>query len=147
MNTKGLESALRLNKILFDALSEDTLTPTNIIACDGLVEDWAPGNYALNDIRNHGGQTWRCCQAHDSTSNPSWEPGTVPALWTPLHAASPQYARPYVAPSGAHDAYQTNECVIWTDGSIYRATEDNVVHDPGIRPEAWEKVLDAPEEV
>lgn len=101
MNTRGLESAIRLNKILMGAsIKADTLTPTQIIACDGLVDDWAPGSYAVGDVRNYAGQTWRCCQAHDSTSSPEWTPGAEAALWAPYHASEAAYARPWVAPSG-----------------------------------------------
>lgn len=141
MNTRGLESAIRLNKILMGAsIKADALTPTQIIACDGLVDDWTPGSYAVGDVRNYAGQTWRCCQAHDSTSSPEWAPGAEAALWAPYHASKAAYARPWVAPSGAHDAYQSGEVMLWTDGAIYRCKQDAVVHDPGALPSAWECV-------
>ena len=141
MNTKGLESAIRLNRIMMaTGIQSGTLTPTQIIACDGLVEDWAPGAFSMGDVRNHAGQTWRCCQAHDSTASPDWAPGAVAALWAAYHAREVAYARPYVAQSGAHDAYQTGEVMVWSDGAVYRALQDNLVHDPATLPTAWEKV-------
>ena len=141
MNTKGLESAIRLNRILMNSsIQSGALTPTQIIACDGLVEDWAPGAFTVGAVRNHAGQTWECCQAHDSAANPDWAPGAVPALWRPYHSSDPAYARPYVAPSGAHDAYQTGEVMLWSDGQIYRAKQDALVYAPDVLPDAWEVV-------
>lgn len=145
MNTKGLESAIRLNRILMGAsIKAGNLTPTQIIACDGLVEDWTPGNYAVDDVRNYNGQTWRCCQAHDSTSSPDWAPGAVAALWAPYHASEAAYARPWTAPTGAHDAYQSGEVMVWTDGATYQCKQDATVHDPDTLPTAWELIAAAP---
>lgn len=43
MNTKGLESTIRLNRILMGAsIKAGNLTPTQIIACDGLVGTGPP---------------------------------------------------------------------------------------------------------
>lgn len=117
MNSKGLESAIRLNRILMlQTLQAGKLTPTQIIACDGLLEEWAPGTYKVGDVRNFAGQTWQCCQDHDSTETPDWTPTAAPALWAAYHAADPAHARPWVAPTGAHDAYQAGEVMVWTDG-------------------------------
>lgn len=139
MNTKGLESAIRLNRILMlQTLQAGKLTPTQIIACDGLVEEWAPGAYKVGDVRNFAGQTWRCCQDHDSTETPDWTPSAAPSLWAVYHAADPAHARPWVVPTGAHDAYQAGEVMVWTDGKTYLCRQDNTVHDPSELPEAWE---------
>ena len=139
MNTNGLESAIRLNRILMQqTLQAGKLTPTQIIACDGLVEEWAPGTYKVGDVRNYAGQTWRCCQDHDSTQTTDWTPAAAPSLWAVYHAADPAHARPWVAPTGAHDAYQAGEVMVWTDGKTYLCKQDSTVHDPATLPAAWE---------
>ena len=36
------------------------------LQASGLYADWSSGAYAVGDIRNAGGQTWECFQAHDN---------------------------------------------------------------------------------
>lgn len=116
------------------------LTDNQVLEVSELFPAWEPGTYEVGEVRNHGGQTWRCVQAHDSTATPDWAPGSVAALWAPYHAADPAYARPWIAPTGAHDAYQKGECMVWTDGAVYRCLTDGTVHDPAALPGSWEAV-------
>ena len=115
-----------------------TAQADDVIADMALLLPWKPGAYAVGNVRTHGGQPWRCCQAHDSTGNDSWAPGAVPALWAPYHATSAKWALPWVAPTGAHDAYQAGECMIWTDGQCYRCKADATAHGPDALPQVWE---------
>lgn len=131
---RALESAIRAAKINFDP---SRMTPTQIIACDGLVDDWTTGSYTVDDVRNHNGQTYRCCQAHDSTDNPDWSPDKVTALWAAYHSGDAAHARPWVQPTGAHDQYKAGECMVWTDGKTYRCTQDTV-YSPQDYAQAWE---------
>ncbi len=45
----------------------------------------------------------------------------------------------YVAPTGAHDAYNTGDKVTF-QGAIYRAKQDGLVWSPAEFPEGWEKI-------
>ena len=108
-----------------------------LLATAPLLTPWAAGKHALGAVVVLDGQVWRCCQAHDSTGNEDWRPGAAPALWSAYHAPSRALARPWVAPSGAHDAYQAGEWMVWTDGAAYRCLADGTVHDPGVTPSAW----------
>ena len=136
---KAMESVVRLGVILMaKAVENEQLTPTQIIACDGLVKPWVPGQFKRGDIRTDGGQTWKCVQDHDSTQNPAWTPEATRALWVPFHTKDPAQARPYIQPTMAEDAYYTGECALWTDGKVKRANRDAVVHDPDTLPEAWD---------
>lgn len=138
---KALEGVVRLGSILLtQAVAAEQLTPTQVIACDGLVKPWAPGKFERGDLRTEGGQTWKCVQAHDSTDTPDWTPTTQRALWVPYHTADPAAARPYIAPTMAEDAYNKGECMIWTDGTVRRSKQDGTVHDPDVLPSAWETV-------
>lgn len=138
---KALESVVRLGSLLLtQAIEKGQLTPTQIIACDGLVKPWAPGPFTKGDVRTEGGQTWKCVQSHDSTATPDWTPTNTRALWVPYHTTDPTRAKPYIAPTMAEDAYNTGECMIWTDGTVRRAKQDSVVHDPDTLPAAWETV-------
>lgn len=116
-----------------------TAPADDVIADMALLQEWEPGNYAIGDVRACGGQPWRCCQAHDSVAQgDAWAPGAAPALWAPYHATSAKWALPWVAPTGAHDAYQAGEYMRWTDELIYRCEADATVHGPDVLPSAWE---------
>lgn len=143
---KALESVVRLGSILMaQAVEKEQLTPTQIIACEGLVRPWSPGKFVKGDVRTEGGQTWKCVQAHDSAASPEWTPTNTRALWVPYHTTDPATAKPYIPPTMAEDAYNTGECMIWTDGTVRRAKRNAVVHDPAALPEAWETVTPAKE--
>ena len=109
-----------------------------------LLEPWkagtmdAPVNYAVGDVRTHAGQPWKCAQAHTHRGEPGWEPGTAASLWAAYHATDAAHALPWIAPTGAHDAYQTGEWMIWTDGNTYRCTQNATVWGPDELPSAWE---------
>lgn len=112
-------------------------SPAEINENTAAIRIWKPGVYAVNDVRQHDGIPYRCAQAHDSTDNVSWTPDTVPALWMQYHGTTSETARPWVAPTGAHDMYRAGEYMIWTDGAVYRCVEDTTF-TPWAYPAAWE---------
>lgn len=139
----ALESTVYLNRILLgNAVKAGSLTPTQVMACDALVEPWAPGVFAVGDVRSDGGQIWRCAQGHDSSENPGWSPVNSRALWVPYHTTDPAKARPYIAPTMAEDTYNKGECMVWTDETVRRALRDGITHGPDVLPDAWELVPD-----
>lgn len=135
--------AAALRRIKREAIAAaPTAAPDDVIADAALLRQWAPGNYAAGDVRVQDRYPYKCCQAHDSTDHPDWDPATNRALWVPYHAKSPKWALPYVAPTGAHDAYQDGEYMVWTDGQICRCNTDNTVWGSDTLPGAWEVVQD-----
>ena len=102
------------------------------------IRKWKPGKYNSGDVRIYENIPYKCVQSHDSTSNESWSPAETPALWMQYHGTEKQYARPWVAPTGAHDMYKKDEYMIWTDGSIYRCIVDTI-YSPTDYALAWEK--------
>lgn len=94
------------------------------IRVSGLYEDWSAGNYSVGDIRNANGQTWECIQAHDNAVYPDITPDNAVwyTFWKPLHGKSPETARPWVKPQGAHDMYQTGEYMTY-NGELYKCVE------------------------
>ena len=103
------------------------------------IRPWTEGEFAANDIRMYEGIPYKCVQAHDSTGNPTWNPATAPALWMQYHGTTPQTARPWIAPAGAHDMYKTDEYMVWTDGAVYRCVFDTV-YSPEAYAQAWEVI-------
>ena len=153
--------AAALRRIKREAIAAaPTAAPDDVIADAALLRPWTPGDYAAGDVRVQDRYPYKCCQAHDSTDHPDWDPATNRALWVPYHAKSPKWALPYVAPTGAHDAYQDGchgpdstctgtptgahdayqdgEYMIWTDGQIYRCNTDNTVWGPDTLPDVWD---------
>lgn len=102
------------------------------------VRTWHPGSYAVGDVRSWQGAPYKCVQAHDSTDNEGWTPEATPALWMQYHGTSRETARPWVAPTGAHDQYLAGEWMIYTDGETYECLS-NTVYTPDVYPAAWRK--------
>lgn len=131
--------AAALRRIKREAIAAaPTAAPDDVIADAALLRPWTPGDYAAGDVRVQDGYPYKCCQAHDSTDNPDWDPATNRALWVPYHATTAKWALPYAAPTGAHDAYQDGEYMVWTDGQIYRCNTDNTVWGPDTLPDVWD---------
>ena len=111
---------------------------TLTLRCRDFFPGWAQGGYTAGYTVQHGGNLWKCLQDHDRTGNPAWCPGSAPSLWGAWHARSAALALPWVAPTGAHDAYQAGEFMVWTDGAIYKCLADATVWGPDVVPGAWE---------
>jgi hypothetical protein len=98
-----------------------------------VIRAWTPGAYVVGDVRMYDGIPYKCVQAHDG----EWTPDTTPALWMQYHGTSAATARPWIAPTGAHDMYKSGEYMIWTDGTVYRCLTDTV-YSPVDYAQAWE---------
>lgn len=103
-----------------------------------ILRKWTPGNYVVGDVRVYNGIPYKCIQAHNSTGNETWNP-SVASLWMQYHGTSVESARPWVAPTGAHDMYLAGEYMIWTDGSTYKCLS-NTNFSPADYAAAWEQV-------
>ena len=121
-------------RIAVGAITTPTAATANAIVL--IMPDWTPGKYAIGDLRRYGGAPYRCVQAHDSTANPGWTPDATPALWAPYHGTSVETARPYVAPTGAQDAYAKGEYVIY-GGKVYVSKIDANTWTPDAYPQGW----------
>lgn len=139
-----MDAAVRLASAQVMTMS---LTADETIEVAALYPEWTLGAYEVGDIRlapyEDTHQPWKCRQAHDTTTYPDITPtGTAwRTFWIPFHGTTPETAQPWIAPSGAHDQYETGEMMIWTDGTIKRATMPTV-YTPDEYPQAWEDVQD-----
>lgn len=99
---------------------------------------WTAGSHAAGDIYTAEGQVWECHQAYDNAAYPGIVPGG--AAWgtfnRPLHGTSPETARPFVAPTGAHDIYKAGEYMT-LDDALYHCLEDTAF-SPVQYAAAWE---------
>lgn len=110
------------------------------IRASGLYDDWSAGSYSVGDIRNAGGQTWECYQAHDGAVYPDIQPGNAAwyTFWRPLHGKTRETAREFVPVQGAHDMYRAGEYMIYTDGKTYECLSDTNF-SPEDYPAAWKE--------
>lgn len=111
--------------------------PDDVIALSIYFPEWTERDYALDDVITYEGQPFKCAQAHNSTGNPAWNPMDAPSLWANYHAQSKLMALPWINPTGAHDAYQSGEWMIWTDGNAYECIANNTVYGPDSLPGSW----------
>lgn len=110
------------------------------LAASALYPKWAEGQHAAGEVYTARGQVWECIQAYDNEVYPDIVPGN--AAWgtfhRPLHAASPDMARPWVQPTGAHDIYKAGEYMT-LDGVLYKCLTDTA-YSPAEYAEVWEAV-------
>ena len=97
---------------------------------------WHPGPYVVGDVRMYAGSPYKCVQGHNSTGNDAWTPADTPALWMQYHGTTPETARPFIRPTGAHDMYRAGEYMIWTDGALKRCIEATT-YSPDEYAAAW----------
>lgn len=114
-------------------------SPAEINENQAAVRVWTPGAYSIGDVRLYAGIPYKCVQAHDSTDTPAWTPADTPALWMQYHGTTVETARPWIAPTGAHDMYKAGEFMVWTAGAVYRCEADTN-YSPADYPTAWAKV-------
>lgn len=85
------------------------------------------------------GQVWTLLQPHNA-ANYEGRPATLRALWGLCHTKDPARAKPWVDAYGTSGMYMMGECYRAADGAVYRALQDNLVHDAAALPTAWEAV-------
>ena len=110
------------------------------LAAGALYPKWIEGEHAAGELYTARGQVWECIQAYDNAVYPDIVPGG--AAWgtfhRPLHATSPDTARPWVQPTGAHDIYKAGEYMT-LDGVLYKCLQDTA-YSPAEYAAAWEAV-------
>lgn len=85
-------------------------------------------------------QVWLLLQPHNA-AHYGGRPSSLRALWGLAHTTNPERAKPWVNPYGTSGMYMTGEVYLGADGTVWRAKQDNLVHDALSYPQGWEKVL------
>jgi len=111
-----------------------TLTDEQGLELIALFEPWALKAYAVGDRVRHGDKLYKCVQAHTAQDN--WTPDVTPALWTPISVE--EYPL-WVQPTGAHDAYNTGDKVIY-GGKVYESIIDGNTWNPLDYPQGWKLI-------
>ena len=127
----------------FEDHPDDDNTPK--IVCSVLFDEYVQAEYHnVGDIRlDENGYPYECILAYDGAIQPDWTIHTA-TLWKPYHSTLPEYALPWVAPTGAHDIYKAGEYMVYTDGDTYKCLVDTNF-SPTDYPAGWEDITPQPE--
>jgi hypothetical protein len=121
------------------------MTGTQIIAEESKIPNfdnskdytgWAVGSPCI-----HNGQVYGLLQPYNAAHYPNTSPDDLPALWRVLHTTDPNKAKEFVKPTSTSDMYLKGECMIYTDGLVYRSLRDTV-YSPEEYTADWEVVSD-----
>ena len=125
------------------AVSGD-LDGTAVIAAEGYIPDYPEDGkrdftaVPVGAPYRYDGQVYKLWQQHNANGQPDWTPDKAVSLWDICHTTDPAYAKPYVTPQGTRGIYQQGECMIWTDGQVWRSTISNNAWTPDTYPPGWE---------
>ena len=97
-----------------------------------------PRHYSVKIPVQHEGILYSVSQEHDNYGDPAWSPDVNATLFFELHGVSPETARPWRQPNGAHDQYLAGEYAA-ENGSVYRCKQ-NTTYSPSGYAQAWEAV-------
>jgi len=84
-------------------------------------------------------QVWTLLQPYNA-ANYTGRPSTLRALWGLCHTKNAAKAKPWVEAYGTSGMYMKDECYLADSGTVYRALQDNLIHDAEALPDAWEAV-------
>ena len=125
----NLQATRKLIRV--DDLSEEEL-PDMI----DLYESYQVGkSYKADDIFKYENKLYKVLQEHTSQEN--WIPSELPALYLSL---MPENVIPqWVQPTGAHDAYELGDKVIFEE-KVYESLIDGNTWSPVDYPRGWKEV-------
>ena len=139
-------AGLREAQAVRDGAVAGTLDGTAVIAAEGYIPDYPEDGkrdftaVPVGSPYHYDGQVYKLWQQHNANGQPDWTPDKAVSLWDIYHTTDPAYAKPYVTPQGARGIYQQGDCMIWTDGQVWRSNISNNAWTPDTYPAGWETV-------
>lgn len=129
------ERARQLRAVIESAVAAYGLDDAAALEVVELFPTWQSGKaYALGERVQHGGKLYECVNAH--TSAGEWAPGAAPSLWDEVKVDPDTGYDEWQQPSGAHDAYNTGDRVLY-NGSVYESLIDGNTWSPDAYPAGW----------
>jgi len=125
-----------LGYLLKPLLNSDSIQSEQLADLVTLYPVWRSGkNYEIDEVIVVDSTLYRVVQAHSSQAD--WLPASTPALYTAY--TPPGQIADFVQPTGAQDAYQTGDKVLF-EGSVYESLIDANVWSPTAYPAGWQLV-------
>lgn len=116
---------------------------TAIIAEEEYIPEWDNehdySNVAVGSPVKHEGQVFTLLQPHNASHYPNTKPLTLAALWRIKHTTDSAKAKPWIQPTSTSDMYLAEECMVWSDGTVYRAQRDTI-YSPAEYAADWKVV-------
>lgn len=132
------ERARELRAVIEGAVSAYTLDDTEALSVVELFPKWETGReYAIGARVQHNGKLYECVNAH--TAAEEWSPPVSASLWDEVKVDPETGYDEWQQPSGAHDAYNTGDRVLYK-GSIYESLINGNVWAPDTYPAGWKLV-------
>ena len=111
----------------------DELSEEELLGMIDLYENYEVGKfYKIDDIFKHENKLYKVIQEH--TSQEDWIPSELPALY--LNMMPENVIPEWVQPTGAHDAYNVGDRVIF-EGKVYESLIDSNTWSPTAYPAGW----------
>lgn len=131
---KKIVSGQKAGQIATAALiRQDNISVEDIDGLVYLYPKWLEGKAVnVGDLYRHMDKLYEVIQAH--TTQADWTPDATPALWK---SKMPEGVIPeFVQPTGAHDAYNIGDPVLF-NGTVYTSIIDGNVWSPTDYPQGW----------
>ena len=142
-----LAKAIELNKAIVAGRKVGTIATADLIRQDAisiedmkelvaLYPDFEVGKaYAVGDLVEYNNELYEVIQAH--TSQADWTPDVVPVLFKSKTVVA--VILEWVQPTGAHDAYNLGDKVIF-EGQTYESLINANVYSPTAYPQGWKLI-------
>ena len=114
----------------------DELSEEELLDMINLYDNYQVGkSYRVDDIFKYEGKLYKVIQKH--TSQEDWIPSELPALY--LNMMPENVIPEWVQPTGAHDAYNVGDKVIF-EGEVYESIIDGNTWSPTDYPQGWKLI-------
>lgn len=119
-----------------DKIKAGELSDEELLTLVKIYPSWDVGiDYKVGDLVNYHNRLWEVLQDH--TSQADWSPDVAHSLFT---EKTPEgVITEWKQPTGAHDAYNTGDQVLYND-KTYESTIDANVWNPEEYPEGWNEI-------
>ena len=132
------EKARQLRAVIEDAVAAYDLDDAAALEVVELFPAWQSGEeYALGARVQYGGKLYECVNAH--TASNEWSPPAAASLWDEVKVDPVTGYDEWQQPSGAHDAYNTGDRVIY-NGAVYESLIDGNTWAPDAYPAGWKLI-------
>lgn len=129
------ERARELRAVIESAVSAYNMDDAAALSVAELLPKWETGKeYTIGNRVQHDGKLYECVNSH--TSQADWTPPAAVSLWDEVKVDPETGYDEWQQPTGAHDAYNTGDRVIY-NGSVYESKIDGNVWAPDVYPAGW----------
>jgi len=103
--------------------------------------DWVAGIWVeAGSVLNYNGMRYIVNDGKSHKTKVGWEPDKAPSLFRKAPIDENTGYPIWVQPTGAHDAYQTGDRVVY-NGTVYESTVDANIYAPGVVAGQWVEVV------